>query len=217
MYKRGILLMLSLLSVSLLSLTVSIGNVATADAASLGVSPASDFAGQPFQISGSGFASKETINLWVTDPQGTVSALPSISSDSMGNIAFTYHSHGPLAGRWAVTFHGMSSGIEQYVYFSLVDFVKGGNASIELGPNHGNITNLIEVHGYNFSPNERFTYAFTAPNGTVYHGNTLHRIFHRGSLVFHKVTPADIKGVWTLTVTGLFSGRQASATFTLEK
>lgn len=181
----------------------------------LTVSPLTDYAGQPFQITGSGFAPNEEVKLWETDPQTTVNALPAIKSDANGNINYTYKSHGPLAGRWAVTFHGMTSGVQKVAYLTLVDFVNG-TAMINVGPQHGDTNSVIEVHGANFFPGEPYYYHWTAPDGTDQPGHRQY-VLHHGEFRFHTQVLTAKPGTWTLTVTGLWSGRQATATFTYDK
>ncbi len=64
--------------------------------------------GQPFQITGSGFTPEESVKLWETAPDSSVTGLVSILADSNGNLNFTYHSNGPLAGDWNITAHGLT-------------------------------------------------------------------------------------------------------------
>lgn len=184
----------------------------------LQVAPVKDWAGQPFQLSGTKFGPNETLKLWETSPWGEVNALPSITSDAQGNFSYTYKSHGPLAGQWVVTAHGLSSGVEKTGYFTLEDFIPGGQpAGLELSRYHGTINDKIDLHGYNFYFNERFSYWLTAPDGKVYAGEQTpsHRnASHAGEIhLLGLVLPKAQPGQWAITVYGMFSRRIAVTYF----
>lgn len=183
----------------------------------LSVYPASDYAGQPFQISGSGFAPNETVNLWETNPQNIVKGLPGIQSDMNGNINFTYKSHGPIAGKWAVTAHGINSGVEKVATVTLIDFVKGGAAYIQLSRTTAGVGASIDIHGYNFENSEDYSWWVTAPDGTVYPGTDNfygHQATLAGNIFFRYVVSISKPGKWAITVHGLFSQRETVAYFT---
>jgi hypothetical protein len=186
---------------------------------SLSVNPGSNYAGQIFQISGSGFAPNETLAIWETTPQGDASGLAPIKSDAQGHFAFAYKSHGPLAGIWAVTVHGLTSKVEKIGYFQLIYFVRGGAVRVELSRYHGTINDTLDVKGYNFGPNERFSYWVTAPDGVVYAGVQTPDNLNAnpdGTIFFRYVLPAAKPGRWGFTLHGLFSNREAITYFTYD-
>jgi len=185
----------------------------------LQASPEQDYAGQPFKISGSGYSAGETVNLWVTAPDTSVTNLVSVIADPGGNISFTYQSHGPLAGDWNITAHGLSSQVEKVVAITLIDYVPGGPAAVTLSRYHGTINDSFDIHGTNFAFYERYSWWLTAPDGKVYPGEQTpsHRNASRhGNINLRFVPPAVKPGVWTITLYGMFSKRTAYVSFTYD-
>jgi hypothetical protein len=180
----------------------------------LQVTPDTGPIGQVFQFSGSGFAVKEIIRLWETTPLGQAYKLGELYADGDGKLSYTYTGHGVIAGIWAVTAHGMTSGIEKVGYLRLITKTEGV-ASIQVSPDHGNSTTLLEVTGSNFLASETYSYWATAPDGMTYDaGRGL--IATDGTLSFHFFMPDTKVGRWSITVDGLSSKRQAIAFFTYD-
>ena len=177
----------------------------------LQVTPDSGYAGQVFQFSGSGFAVKEIIKLWETTPLGQAYALGEMYADDNGKLTYNYTGHGILAGIWAVTAHGMSSGLERVGYLRLLTKTEGV-ANLQVSPDHGNNTTFFEVTGTNFFAYETYSYWFTAPDGMTYGGGR-GVTANDGSLSFHCFIPDGKIGRWSIAVKGLTSNRQVIGFF----
>lgn len=178
---------------------------------SMQVTPGVDYAGQLFNITGSGFKVRETVVLWETDPNKVVGTLPSITSDDQGNITYNYQSHGPTAGIWAVTAHGQTSGVEKTAFFRVLT-TASALPDVRLDPTQGNSGTAINVYGTNFFPSETYTYWATGPDGTVY-GGVRFIALKDGSLYFLYNLPNATPGRWAITVHGIYSNREAVAYF----
>jgi len=189
-------------------------------ATTLRANPAQVYGGQSIQITGGGFTPNETLKIWETAPDTTTTGLIDIKSDSRGDIDYTYHSHGPLAGVWSITAHGMVSGVEKVATFALTDYSPAGQeATLKLSRTHGTINDSIDLHGSNFNPDEPYTFWVTAPDGKVYAGeqdSDDRNVSNHGEVNLTYTLPAAKPGQWAFTVYGLFSKRQAIAYFTYD-
>ena len=84
------------------------------------VSPTSGPAGTEFDIEVHGFQGGETVSYWLTDSDGQVYGSPqTFIMPSSGSDEFTFDSSDVPSGRWAVTFHGLTSNHESIVYFCI--------------------------------------------------------------------------------------------------
>ena len=169
-------------------------------------SPDRGYIGQTFLFSGDGFTAHELIHIWETNPTGGTIAFQEIYADGDGKIInYAYQGHGPLAGIWAVTFHGMTSGVEKTGFIRLLNKVED-LASVQVNPDHGNNLTYFEVDGANFFANEPYSYWFTAPDGTVWPGRQGYTASD-GTVSFHNFIPDAKPGRWSISVKGDTSSR----------
>lgn len=177
----------------------------------LQVTPNTDYAGQIFIITGSGYTPGETVVMWETDPNKVAGALPETKADDKGNITYNYQSHGPNAGIYAVTAHGRTSNVEKSAFMRVLAN-QNELPNLKLDPATGDEKTMINVYGYKFTPNEVYTYWATSPDGKVYEGVRF-STFKDGSLYFFYNLPTATPGRWAITVQGLYSQKQAVAYF----
>ncbi len=185
----------------------------------LQVSPDSGFSGQIFQISGTGYTPGERISIWETNPLGYATTLSTtLYSDRDGNVGYSYQKYTFLGGIWSVTIHGMTSGVEKTGYLRLLVDSPGTtpapdtSANLQISPDHGTASTVINATGTNFLPNESYSFWLTAPDGTVYSRNPA-TVGSDGKFSFSYSIPAQQPGQWGLTVNGNTSKRQAVAFF----
>lgn len=86
----------------------------------LDVAPASAAAGDEISFHGSGYSADDAINVWVTGPNGVVSAVAADLTSSNGEVWFTYSvPTDAAAGTYYMTAYGQSSGQLQIVAFKV--------------------------------------------------------------------------------------------------
>jgi hypothetical protein len=178
----------------------------------LTVSPNTGYSGQTFQVTGSGYAPREQISLWDVSPLGQVNKIDLLLySDLNGNVSYSYAKSSTTAGIWAITLHGLTSGVEKTGFLRLLTQVSDV-ASVTLSPDHGAAGTVFTANGKNFFNNEPYSYYLSAPDNSVYAGKTA-TTNGDGTLSFTFGFPSAQPGRWAITVTGITSRRQVVVYF----
>jgi hypothetical protein len=134
---------------------------------------ASGLHGATVNIFGRGFRGQETIDVWITAPDGTVIDYPSQFTSDVGSFAstFVFDARFPV-GNYNFTAKGRSSGYMVFDSFSLASqpSTPSGWAQVRVVwryPISANQDQSFEITGQFFEPNEAISVWATLPDGTV--------------------------------------------------
>lgn len=202
--------------------------VAAADAATTGTPIA---VGASVTFSGTGFDPNESLTVWETGPDATVTPLNGIQTDGSG--AFTITLSFPTTGQWQVTAHSINSGKEvvgRYAVGSTTTTtptatttptttapVSSPVASVPTGPvtNAGNTSTTnppqvtlgaaVTFTGSGFNAGEPIALWDTAPDATV---APLESVQSDGTGTFTASVTFPSAGVWQVTAHGRDSAKE---------
>jgi hypothetical protein len=174
-------------------------------------------------FSGSGFTAGETINIWVTAPDSTVTPLQTISADGSGGANGTTSFNS--GGLWQVTMHGKDSAHEVVSRF----YVPGGTtpptnttttgsttssgsvpAGLPSGTQSTTIGASVSFSGSGFNANEGIGIWVTAPDSTV---TPLDAGFADGAGNVTGSTAFGTVGLWQVTIHGKDSAHEVIVRF----
>jgi len=179
------------------------------------VTPNIGYPGQTFHITGDGFTPEEPLSLWETTPDKYAIKRDPVFADKAGKFDYYYGGRAGQVGIWSLTAHGLKSGVEKTGYLRLLNGSAQDLATLELTPDHGDVSTKITVKGTNLLPTETYSYYATAPDGRVYAG-AQDKVANDGTLTFVYQIPDAKPGRWSITINGITSRRQAIAYFNYE-
>jgi hypothetical protein len=174
-------------------------------------------------IFGRGFAAREVISVWITQPDGTVIDYPQQQASDVGSFESTFQfTEQHQVGRYAFTALGTLSGYQVISYFDL-----GARSSTPTGwaqlrvaspyPASGDQRTGFELQGKRFNPYERVDIWVTLPDNAV---RGLPSQFANEYGEFFAVLYLDERlptGLYHVTAKGADSGRLVIADLALDE
>jgi hypothetical protein len=176
MIKRSYLSLFSLLFVSVLSLIIITWSwSASAQTASLTVSPTVARQNTTVTLSGTGFLPAETVSIWITYPDYRVYGVTVIQTDEQGRFNHPYlpdflGATFTPTGRYVYTARGWQSGREAYASLEVdIAPAPGASPAVQLTVNQSAQTqgNTFVFTGSGYRPGERIALWLRYPNNAI--------------------------------------------------
>jgi hypothetical protein len=167
-------------------------------------------AGDVITFAGEGFAPRERIAIWATAPDQAVLDGDRVSADGEGRAMISFRiPAGAIGGAWAMTAYGLASRAPAVAHFEVAG--RGGESAELLAaaaPESGPPGSTFAFAATGFDRDERVSYWFTAPDGSVFAAFSQHAKANRdGRVDISWASPADApRGSWVVTIQGVKSG-----------
>lgn len=190
-------------------------------ATALTVTPKSNVQGSSFQLSGTGYAANEAINLVITGPGGSSQTVPLAikpkNSDASGSFTYTYTTTNTApTGVYTATATGGTSGRGASTTFTITSAPVQGTPTLASNPASGVRGTTFQLSGTNFGANETVNFVVKTSNGTTLAGPVARTSDASGTVSYSYASTASTPtGSYTVTATGATTGRTATATFSV--
>jgi hypothetical protein len=173
--------------------------------------------GVPVSFSSNGFTANESISLWETAPDSTVTGLTGTQAD--GNGAFNVSVTFPTAGNWQITAHGVTSGVEIIGRYAVGTTATSGSSFVPTAGSQGFSTvppvalgSAVTFSGNGFNSGEDIKMWETAPDTSV---AALSDVAADGTGTFTATITFPSIGNWQVTAHGKDSLHEVIGRYTI--
>lgn len=189
-------------------------------ATAMTVTPKSSMQGSSFQLSGTGYAANEAINLVIAGPGGTTKTVPLAiqpkNSDASGHFTYTYTTTNTAAtGVYTATATGVTSGRGASTTFTVTAAPVQQLPALASDPPSGVRGTTFQISGTNFGANETVNFVVETGDGTTT-GPFARSSDASGNVRYNYVSTGPTPtGVYTVTATSTISSRSAKTSFSV--
>jgi hypothetical protein len=185
----------------------------------LSAEPGRDGQGSYFVFRGSGFASDETVAVWLRYPDNSIADLGQREAGPGGHFEYVLYVSGAPVGHYALTARGLSGGGNGIAEFDVrVDDLTSstGKANLSVGPSPDTQRSYATFTASGFRPQEIVTVWVTLPDySTLWVGDVQADEDGALSAVLY-LSEQEPVGKRTYTAYGNISGLRATADYTLQ-